>query len=231
MIRVFLPPFPLGCYCKATRRKSSKNQRQILWSQDMVSLEQQDVKTGKRMPWGVELGPRGLGLPSRVPKPRAWECSVGILEVGVQTQGVGRAGSSCRLWGRPRPRPVSLVEVAVLQVPRLAATSPSSQTLSACSPALCLCAFMCPCFWPYSMACGILVPQPGIRPTPPAAEAPSLNRRSAREGPMWPPSMDLNLLARAPHLNLEEGMAICSSVLAWRLPGTEEPGGLQSMGS
>ena len=29
---------------------------------------------------------------------------------------------------------------------------------------------------------------------------------------------------------LEEGMAACSSVLAWRVPWTEEPGGLQSMG-
>ena len=30
---------------------------------------------------------------------------------------------------------------------------------------------------------------------------------------------------------LEEEMAIHSSVLAWRIPWTEEPGGLQSMGS
>ena len=30
---------------------------------------------------------------------------------------------------------------------------------------------------------------------------------------------------------LEEGMATRSSVLAWRIPWTEEPGGLQSMGS
>ena len=30
---------------------------------------------------------------------------------------------------------------------------------------------------------------------------------------------------------LEEGMATHSSVLAWRLPWTEEPGRLQSMGS
>ena len=29
---------------------------------------------------------------------------------------------------------------------------------------------------------------------------------------------------------LEEGMAIHSSVLAWRIPWTEEPGGLQSLG-
>ena len=30
---------------------------------------------------------------------------------------------------------------------------------------------------------------------------------------------------------LEEGMAIHSSILAWRIPWTEEPGGLQSTGS
>ena len=29
---------------------------------------------------------------------------------------------------------------------------------------------------------------------------------------------------------LEEGMAIHSSILAWRIPWTEEPGRLQSMG-
>ena len=30
---------------------------------------------------------------------------------------------------------------------------------------------------------------------------------------------------------LEEGMATHSSMIAWRIPGTVEPGGLQSMGS
>ena len=30
---------------------------------------------------------------------------------------------------------------------------------------------------------------------------------------------------------LEEEMAIHSSILAWEIPRTEEPGGLQSMGS
>ena len=29
---------------------------------------------------------------------------------------------------------------------------------------------------------------------------------------------------------LEEEMATYSSILAWRIPGTEEPGGLQSLG-
>ena len=31
--------------------------------------------------------------------------------------------------------------------------------------------------------------------------------------------------------SLEEDMATHSSILAWRIPWTEEPGGLQSMGS
>ena len=31
--------------------------------------------------------------------------------------------------------------------------------------------------------------------------------------------------------DLEEGMATRASILAWRIPWTEEPGGLQSMGS
>ena len=30
---------------------------------------------------------------------------------------------------------------------------------------------------------------------------------------------------------LQEGMATHSSILAWRIPWAEEPGGLQSMGS
>ena len=30
---------------------------------------------------------------------------------------------------------------------------------------------------------------------------------------------------------LEKGMTTPFSILAWRIPGTEEPGGLQSMGS
>ena len=30
--------------------------------------------------------------------------------------------------------------------------------------------------------------------------------------------------------NLEKEMATCSSILAWEIPRTEEPGGLQSMG-
>ena len=40
-------------------------------------------------------------------------------------------------------------------------------------------------FWPYQMACGILVPQPGIGPTAPAVEVCSLNPWTAREVPGW----------------------------------------------
>ena len=35
------------------------------------------------------------------------------------------------------------------------------------------------------MTCGILVPQPGIEPTPPAEEAQSLNHWTAREVPIF----------------------------------------------
>ena len=33
-----------------------------------------------------------------------------------------------------------------------------------------------------------------------------------------------------PEDHLEEEIATLSSVLAWRIPGTEDPGGIQSMG-
>ena len=39
-------------------------------------------------------------------------------------------------------------------------------------------------FWPCHAACGILVPQPGIEPTPPAVEAWSPNHWTARKAPM-----------------------------------------------
>ena len=47
------------------------------------------------------------------------------------------------------------------------------------------------------------------------------NPHAMREA--WVPSLGCEDL-------LEEGMATHSSILAWRIPGTEEPGGLQSMG-
>ena len=41
--------------------------------------------------------------------------------------------------------------------------------------------------------------------------------------------MQVQSLGQEDHL--EEGMATHSSILAWKIPWTEEPGGLQSMGS
>ena len=38
-------------------------------------------------------------------------------------------------------------------------------------------------FWRHHIACGILVPQPGIEPAPPALEAQSLNHWTTREVP------------------------------------------------
>ena len=41
-----------------------------------------------------------------------------------------------------------------------------------------------------------------------------------------------NTLAFCPvvHVEVEKGTATHSSILAWRIPGTEDPSGLQSMG-
>ena len=47
-------------------------------------------------------------------------------------------------------------------------------------------------------------------------------------GGQEPPSTTLYRHRKIP---LEEGMATHSSILVWRIPWTEEPGGLQSIGS
>ena len=50
-----------------------------------------------------------------------------------------------------------------------------------------------------------------------------------------PPASAGDIKAWVPSLGqedpLEEGMATHSSMLAWRIPWTEEPGGLQSLGT
>ena len=51
-------------------------------------------------------------------------------------------------------------------------------------------------------------------------------------GKKSPPAMQLTPVPlRGWEDPLEKGMATYSSTLAWRIPWTEEPGGLQSMGS
>ena len=46
-----------------------------------------------------------------------------------------------------------------------------------------------------------------------------------------PAMQETQVQSLGPEDPLEKGMAIHSSILAWRIPWTEEPGGLQSMGS
>ena len=50
-----------------------------------------------------------------------------------------------------------------------------------------------------------------------------------------PPAVQETQVMRLPFVDgedpLEEGLTAHSSVLAWEIPGTEEPGGLQSLGS
>ena len=44
------------------------------------------------------------------------------------------------------------------------------------------------------------------------------------------PMQEMQLRSLGPEDPLEKEMATHSSILAWRIPGTEEPGGLLSMG-
>ena len=47
-----------------------------------------------------------------------------------------------------------------------------------------------------------------------------------------PPAMqEMQVRSLGQEAPLEKGMATHSSILAWRIPRTEEPGGLQSVGS
>ena len=46
-----------------------------------------------------------------------------------------------------------------------------------------------------------------------------------------PEAITILLIGYTPIQSMEKGIATRSSILAWRIPWTEEPGGLQSMGS
>ena len=45
-----------------------------------------------------------------------------------------------------------------------------------------------------------------------------------------PANVEIQVLSLGPEDPLEKEMATHSSIPAWEIPGTEEPGGLQSMG-
>ena len=84
---------------------------------------------------------------------------------------------------------------------------------------------------------GLPFPSPGdlpdseIEPTLPAWEAPCPGGSAVKSLPvMSGDTRDMGLIpgsGRSP----AEGTASHCSILAWRIPWTEEPGGLQSMGS
>ena len=57
-----------------------------------------------------------------------------------------------------------------------------------------------------------------------------MRRIEFREESASPRALQTGLLYKPSEL-LEKAMAPHSSTLAWKIPGTEEPGGLQSMGS
>ena len=57
--------------------------------------------------------------------------------------------------------------------------------------------FFSPLFWPHCKACGILVLQPGIEPTPLAVEAQSLNLCTDREDPVLSLFKSLPLVAES----------------------------------
>ena len=71
------------------------------------------------------------------------------------------------------------------------------------------------------------LPNPGIKPRSPALEADALTSESPGKSPANTGDPGLTL---GQEDTLEKGMATYTSVLAWRIPWTEEPSRLQSMG-
>ena len=73
-------------------------------------------------------------------------------------------------------------------------------------------------FFPHHASCGIFVSQSGIEHKPLAVK----RQRAV--------SAIYLVIWRSPAIHPEKAMAPYSSTLAWKIPWTEEPGGLQSMG-
>ena len=81
------------------------------------------------------------------------------------------------------------------------------------------------------------LPDPGVEPVSATLQVDSLltEPRGASLVAKWYriclPMQEMWIQSLGQEDPLEEGMATHSSILAWRIPWTEEPGGLQSMGS
>ena len=71
------------------------------------------------------------------------------------------------------------------------------------------------------------LPNPEIEPESPALQADSLPTELSGK----PTMQEMRVQSLGQEDPLEENMAIHSSILSWRIPGKEEPGGLQSIGS
>ena len=79
--------------------------------------------------------------------------------------------------------------------------------------------------WNLSSGLGTIL---GIRESESLSQSSLTLRNPTGSSPQAPLSMAQVLGREDP---LEKGMATHSSILTWRIPGTEEPGRLQSMGS
>ena len=83
-------------------------------------------------------------------------------------------------------------------------------------------------FWVHRVYCGIFVPWPGIELVLLVLGAWSLNHWTARKSLL---NECLDCLQFKASLNIGEGNATHCSILAWKIPWTEDPGRLQSIGS
>ena len=70
------------------------------------------------------------------------------------------------------------------------------------------------------MACGILVPRPGIEPAPPALEAQSLNHWTAREAPQASFENSADLATLGPHPDVA---ALATALERCGCPGHHRP--------
>ena len=80
------------------------------------------------------------------------------------------------------------------------------------------------------------LPNPEIEPKSPALEADALTskppgKKNGMDESICRARIEMQILSLGREHPLEKGMATYSSILAWRILWTDEPGELQSMGS
>ena len=126
--------------------------------------------------WPVRSHPRSRFPGTEVDPVSVWPC----LSTASPIQGVAICWSRACLHYEPLPESWIRNASPSLSPPPPSLAVPWSQevghTPDRLSPLL-----LCFIFWPPCMACGILVPQPGIRLAPAALELRSLNHWTARE--------------------------------------------------